>query len=98
MRVLKRNVTNLPFAARNVKNSHSLRRAAKRDINCAQSRRIWQFMKHSVRGRDDRCQPTGVGKRCRQFAHDIANPTDLAAGQRTILSRYEYDVFLADDD
>jgi hypothetical protein len=54
-------------------------------------------MKHPVRGCDDRRLPTGVSKRCRQFAHDIANPTDLAAGQRTILSRYEYDVFLADD-
>jgi hypothetical protein len=54
-------------------------------------------MKHPVRGRDDRRLPTDVGKRCWQFAHDIANPTDLAAGQRTILSCYDYDVFLADD-
>jgi len=95
--VLKRNITNLPFAAWNVKDIHSMRCAAKRDIDCVQSLRIWQFMKHPVRGRDDRHLPTGVGKRCRQFAHDIANPTDLAAGQRTILSRYEYDVFPADD-
>ena len=97
MRVLKCDITNLLFAAWNVKNIYSVRRAAIRDINCVQSLRIWQFMKHPVRGRDDRRPRTGVGKRCRQFAHDIANPTDLAAGQRTILSRYEYDVFLADD-
>ncbi len=97
MRVLKCDITNLPFAAWNVKDIHSMRRAAIRDINCVQSLRIWQFMKHSVRGRDDRHLRTGVGKCCGQFAHDIANPTDLAAGQRTIFSRYEYDVFLADD-
>ncbi len=97
MRVLKCDITNLLFAAWNVKNIYSVRRAAIRDINCVQSLRIWQFMKHPVRGRDDRRPRTGVGKRCRQFAHDIANPTDLAAGQRTILSRYEYYVFLADD-